>query len=70
MKYIIEVIQPDKFPDVKKVLFKAELNKMTVSNFIGPGQQKGYTKTYWGIIHEVDLLKKVELEIAVNEGFI
>lgn len=69
MKLIIAMIQPHKLPDVKKALYEAEVHKMTVSNALGCGQQKGYTETYRGVIHDVNLLKKVRLEIAVNEDF-
>ena len=70
MKLIIAMVQPHKLPDVKKALFDAEVYKMTVSNVLGAGQQKGYTETYRGVVHEVNLLKKVRLEIAVNEDFV
>jgi len=70
MKLIIAMIQPHKLPDVKKALYGAEVFKMTVTNALGCGQQKGYTETYRGVIHEVNLLKKVRLEIAVNEDFV
>lgn len=70
MRLIIAMIQPHKLPDVKKALFDAGIHKMTVSNVLGCGQQKGFTETYRGVIHEVNLLKKVRLEIAVNEGFV
>ncbi|ACM22442.1 Nitrogen regulatory protein P-II [Thermotoga neapolitana DSM 4359] len=70
MKLIIAVIQPHKLPDVKKALFDAQVYKMTVMNVLGCGQQKGYTETYRGEIEEVNLLKKVMLLIAVNEGFV
>lgn len=70
MKLIIAVIQPEKLPDVKKALYEAEVYKMTVSNVIGCGQQKGYTETYRGAEDEVNLLKKVRLEIAVNDNFV
>ena len=70
MKLIIAVIQPEKLPDVKKALFDAEIHKMTVSNVIGCGQQKGFKETYRGAITEVNLIKKVRLEIAVNENFV
>ena len=43
---------------------------MTVTNALGCGQQKGFTETYRGVIQEVNLLKKVRLEIAVNEDFV
>ncbi|MFC1632348.1 P-II family nitrogen regulator, partial [Candidatus Omnitrophota bacterium] len=70
MKLIIAMIQPHKLPDVKKALYDAEVYKMTVSNALGCGQQKGYTETYRGVPQEVNLLKKVRLEIAVNEDFV
>lgn len=69
MKLIIAMIQPHKLPDVKNALFKADVHKMTVSNVLGCGQQKGYTETYRGVIHQVNLLKKIRIEIAVNDEF-
>lgn len=70
MKYIIAMIQPHKLPDVKKALFDAQVYKMTVTNALGSGQQKGYTETYRGVMQEVNLLKKTRLEIAVNDDFV
>lgn len=70
MKYIVAMIQPHKLPDVKKALFDAQVYKMTVTNALGSGQQKGYTETYRGVMEEVNLLKKTRLEIAVNEDFV
>lgn len=70
MKLIIAMIQPHKLPDVKKALFEADVHKMTVSNVLGCGQQKGFTETYRGVIHEVNLLKKVQLEVAVNDEYV
>ncbi|MBM4148803.1 MAG: P-II family nitrogen regulator [Lentisphaerae bacterium] len=70
MKLIIAVIQPERLPDVKNALFEAQVHKMTVMNVIGCGQQMGYTETYRGAATEVNLLKKVELQIAVNEDFV
>jgi nitrogen regulatory protein P-II 1 len=70
MKLIIAMIQPHKLPDVKKALFEADVHKMSVTNIVGCGQQKGFTETYRGIVHEVNLLKKIRLEIAVNDDFV
>lgn len=70
MKLIIAMVQPYKLPDVKRALFDAQIHKMTVSNALGCGQQKGYTETYRGVVEKVNLLKKVRLEIAVNEDFV
>ena len=70
MKLVVAMIQPHKLPDVKKALFNAEIHKMTVTNVLGCGQQKGFTETYRGVVHEVNLLKKVRFEIAVNDEFV
>ena len=70
MKLIIAMIQPHKLPEVKKALFEAEIHKMTVTNAIGCGQQRGYKEVYRGVEEEVTLLKKVRLEIAVNEEYV
>ncbi|MDA2930554.1 P-II family nitrogen regulator [Acidobacteria bacterium AH-259-O06] len=70
MKLIIAMIQPHKLTDVKQALFDAQVYKMTVSNALGAGEQKGYTEAYRGVITEIQLLKKVRIEIAVNEDFV
>jgi len=70
MKLITAMIQPHKLPDVKKELFNVDVHKMTVTNVLGCGQQKGYSETYRGVVHEVNLLKKIRLEIAVNEDYV
>jgi len=70
MKLIIAIIQPEKLPDVKKSLYQAQVYKMTISNVLGCGQQRGYSESYRGVIEEVNLLRKVRLEIAVNENFV
>jgi len=70
MKLVIAYIQPHKLPDVKKALYDAEVYKMSVTNALGCGQQKGYHETYRGVEMEVNLLKKIRLEIAVNDDFV
>ena len=70
MKLVIAYIQPHKLNDVKQALYAAEIHKMSVTNALGCGQQKGFHETYRGVDIEVNLLKKVRLEIAVNEEFV
>jgi nitrogen regulatory protein P-II 1 len=70
MKLILAIIQPDKLTDVKEALRAAKVGKMTALNVIGCGQQMGYHESYRGVPTEVNLLKKVELQIAVNEDFV
>lgn len=70
MKLIIAYIQPHMLNDVKQELFKAEVGKMSVTNALGCGQQMGYHESYRGVDIEVNLLKKVRIEIAVNDEFV
>ena len=70
MKLIIAYIQPEKLNDVKQTLFESDIHKLSVTNAKGCGQQKGYRESYRGVVKEVNLLKKVRLEIAVNEDFV
>jgi len=70
MKLVIAYIQPERLNDVKQALYEAEVYKISVTNALGCGQQKGYHESYRGVEIEVNLLKKVRLEIAVNEDFV
>lgn len=70
MKLIIAYVQPERLNAVKKALFDKEVFKMSVTNALGCGQQKGYHESYRGTDIEVNLLKKVRLEIAVNDEFV
>jgi len=70
MKLIIAYIQPEALNEVKQSLYDAEVFKMSVTNAMGCGQQKGFHETYRGADIEVNLLKKVRLEIAVNAEFV
>jgi len=70
MKLIIAYIQPHKLNSVKQELYKEEVYKVSVTNALGCGQQKGFQESYRGVEIEVNLLKKVRLEIAVNENFV
>ena len=70
MKLIIAYIQPEALNDVKQALYDAEIYKMSVTNAMGCGQQKGYHETYRGADIEVNLLKKVRIEIGVNDEFV
>jgi len=70
MKLIIAYIQPEKLNAVKKSLQAKEVAKMSVTNALGCGQQQGYRESYRGVDIEVNLLKKVRIEIAVNEDFV
>ena len=70
MKLIIAYIQPERLPAVKQALYERQVYKMSVTNALGCGQQRGYREAYRGTEIEVNLLKKVRIEIAVNEDFV
>ena len=70
MKYIVAIIQPHKLDEVMKSLEQKEVNLVTVSNVLGRGRQKGLTEVYRGTKEAGSLLKKIKLEIAVNEDFV
>ncbi len=70
MKLIIAIIQPHKLDDVMRELDDKEIYLKTVSNVLGVGRQKGVTEVYRGVKEVGTLLKKVRLEIAVNDQFV
>jgi len=70
MKLIIAYIQPEKLNDVKQSLYKNDIYKLSVTNALGCGQQKGYHESYRGADIEVNLLKKLRLEVAVTEEYV
>ena len=70
MKLIIAYIQPEKLNAVKQALYEKGIYKISITNALGCGQQMGYHETYRGADIEVNLLKKVRLEIAVNDDYI
>ncbi|QDV10333.1 Nitrogen regulatory protein P-II [Rosistilla oblonga] len=70
MKLIIAIIQPDKLEAVKKALTEVEVFRLTVVDCQGFGRQKGQTGVYRGHEFSVTLLRKVQLQIAVNDEFV
>lgn len=70
MKLIIAIIQPQKLEEVKAELYKVEVNLLTVNEVLGHGRQKGITEVYRGVKETGNLLRKIRLEIAVNDNFV
>jgi nitrogen regulatory protein P-II 2 len=69
MKLIIAIIKPDRLEAVKQELYKADVNLMTVNEVLGHGRQMGVTEVYRGAREMGNLLRKIRLEIAVNDNF-
>ena len=70
MKLIIAIIKPERLEAVKKELYKVDVNLITVSEVLGHGRQMGVTEVYRGVKEIGNLLRKIRLEIGVNEGFV
>ncbi len=70
MKYIVAIIQPDRLDEVMAALEEEEINLITVSDVMGRGRQKGVAEVYRSHIDRGGLLRKVKVEIAVNDSFL
>jgi nitrogen regulatory protein P-II 1 len=70
VKYIIAIIQPDRLDEVVEALTEAQINLMTVSDVMGRGRQKGVAEVYRSHVEPGGLLRKVKVEIAVNDEFL
>ena len=70
MRMLVALIQPTKLKAVQEALAKIGVERMTVCDAQGFGQQRGQTASYRGAEYKVNLLRKVAIEIAVNEDFL
>lgn len=70
MKMVVAVIQPTKLTAVREALEKIGVTRMTVCDAQGFGQQRGQTEYYRGNEYRTNLLRKVALEITVNDDFL
>ena len=70
MKLVVAIIKPDRLEEVKQELYKADVNLITVSEVLGHGRQMGVTEVYRGAKEMGNLLRKIRLEIAVNDNFV
>jgi nitrogen regulatory protein P-II 2 len=70
MKFIIAIIQPSKLEEVKAALSEVEVVRLTILDVQGFGRQRGQTEQYRGHEISVNLLRKVQLQIAVNDDFV
>jgi nitrogen regulatory protein P-II 1 len=70
MKFIIAIIQPDRLDDILRRLTEKEIHLVTVTSVMGRGRQKGIAEVYRSHLEAGTLLKKIKLEIAVNEAFV
>jgi nitrogen regulatory protein PII len=70
MKMVVAIIQPTKLDAVQQALARIDVQRMTVCDAMGYARQRGHTETYRGHEYKANLLRKVALEIAVNDDFL
>jgi nitrogen regulatory protein P-II 1 len=70
MKFVVAIIQPHRLEEVKQALYSADVQLITVSEVLGHGRQGGQTEVYRGSRETGNLLRKIRLEIAVNDDFV
>lgn len=70
MKYIVAVIQPTRLEAVKDALSHIEVFRLTVTDAQGIGRQKGHTEVYRGHEYQINFVRKVKLEIAVDDEYV
>lgn len=70
MKLIIAIIQPHQLDEVKKALYVVNVNLITVTEVLGHGRQIGIDEYYRGVKETGNLLRKIQVEIAINEEFV
>lgn len=70
MKLIIATIQPTKLQAVREALTKIEVTRMTITDTLGYGRQRGHTELFRGLEYRAELLRKIQLEIVVNDDFL
>ena len=70
MKLIIAIVQPAKLEAVKQALTEVEVFRLTVMDVQGFGRQRGHVEVFRGHEIAVNLLRKVQLQIAVNDEFV
>jgi len=68
MKLVIAIIQPYKLDAVRGALQKVGCAGLTVSDVQGYGRQKGHSEVYRGHEYTVSFVRKVKLEIAVEDA--
>ena len=70
MKYVIAIVQPDRLDEVLEQLQVNEIHLCTVSNVMGRGRQKGVSEVYRSHKEAGTLLRKVKIEVAVNDEYL
>jgi nitrogen regulatory protein P-II 1 len=67
---VMALVQPTKLKALREALEKIGVTRMTVADAQGYGRQRGRSELFRGNEYKSHLLRKVELEILVNDDFL
>lgn len=70
MKLVLAIVQPPKLSALREALVKVGVERMTVCDAQGYGRQRGQTALFRGREYKTNLLRKIALEIVVNDDFL
>ena len=70
MKLIIAIVQPNRLEQIKEALSQVEVFRLTVVDCMGYARQKGEQNAQRTGNGSIQLLRKLQLQIAVNEEFV
>ncbi|MBU6385181.1 MAG: P-II family nitrogen regulator [Planctomycetes bacterium] len=70
MKLIIAIVQPNRLEQIKEALSQVEVFRLTVIDCMGYARQKGEQNAQRTGDGSIQLLRKLQLQIAVNEEFV
>ena len=70
MKLVVGILRPNRLEAVKDALARSGVYGVTVTDVQGAGRQRGHTEIYRGHEYRVDLVRKVKVEVAVDEDLV
>jgi nitrogen regulatory protein P-II 2 len=70
MKMIVAIVQPDALNKIKKLLYATGVTRFVVDDCWGHSDEEHTMESYRGVAMEVDLKRKIRIQVAVNDNFV
>lgn len=70
MKMIVAIVQPDALNKIKKLLYANGITRFVVDDCWGHSDEEHTMESYRGVSIEVDLKRKIRVQVAVNDNFV
>lgn len=70
MQLVVAIIQPTKLSTVRDALDEIGISDSTVCDAMGYGRQLGQTAKFRGNEYRIDLLRKIAMEIVINDDLL